>query len=318
MRAGDVLFTIDPRPYRAALRPGRGACSRVTRRCSPRPRTTLVGTPISSRRTSSPASSSTRSRPNAAALRATVAADRATVESARLDLSFCTIAAPVSGPHREPDGQGRQPGQGQRRQADGDHQPDACRSTSPSRSRRSSCRRCCSAAPTAVGVEAVDSRGRRAAGVRHAHVHRQRGRHGDQHDPPQGDLREPGRAAVAGSVRRRRADARRGGRPSRRARGGGADRASRGSSSSWSRTTSRSSCARCRSSSRCIERDSIIASGLAGGETVVTDGQLRLVPGAPRRGQGGRFGDAARAGHEHLRAVHPPAGHDDAGHGRRS
>jgi len=32
---------------------------------------------------------------------------------------------------------------------------------------------------------------------------------------------------------------------------------------------------------RMDERDAVIADGLSGGETVVTDGQLRLVPGAP-------------------------------------
>ncbi len=63
--------------------------------------------------------------------------------------------------------------------------------------------------------------------------------------------------------------------------------------------------------------EAVIAEGLAAGETVVTDGQLRLVPGAaievkePARPRGD-------ASHEHLRALHPPAGHDHARHGRAS
>ena len=38
---------------------------------------------------------------------------------------------------------------------------------------------------------------------------------------------------------------------------------------------------------RMDERDTVIADGLSGGETVVTDGQLRLVPGATIQVQAG-------------------------------
>src|SRR5262249_21408362 len=47
---------------------------------------------------------------------------------------------------------------------------------------------------------------------------------------------------------------------------------------------------------RTVENDSIVQSGLASGETVVTDGQLRLVPGARIKSQGGAQGETTPAG----------------------
>ncbi len=63
---------------------------------------------------------------------------------------------------------------------------------------------------------------------------------------------------------------------------------------------------------RTVDGDTVIADGLAPGDRVVTDGQLRLAPGAAvtviaAAGDGGSSRDDA---HEHLRALHPPAGHD--------
>src|SRR5437773_2003622 len=69
----------------------------------------------------------------------------------------------------------------------------------------------------------------------------------------------------------------------------------------------------------------VIAQGVAAGDAVVTDGQLRLVSGAPgggkgtaepARGGGGVRGACAkwRGTSEHLRAVHQAARHDDARH----
>ena len=96
VRAGDVLFTIDPRSYRAALDQAEAMLARDeallakaeddTRRYAG-----LVEKDFVTREQFAQITS------NAAALRAAVAGDRAKVESARLDLSFCTIAAPVSG-----------------------------------------------------------------------------------------------------------------------------------------------------------------------------------------------------------------------------
>jgi len=96
VRAGDVLFTIDPRPYRAALDQAEALLARDeallakaeddTRRYAG-----LVEKDFVTREQFAQITS------NAAALRAAVAADRAKIESAKLDLSFCTIASPVSG-----------------------------------------------------------------------------------------------------------------------------------------------------------------------------------------------------------------------------
>jgi multidrug efflux system membrane fusion protein len=96
VRAGDVLFTIDPRPYRAALDQAEAMLARDeallakaeddTRRYAG-----LVEKDFVTREQFAQITA------NAAALRAAVAGDRAKVESARLDLSFCTIASPVSG-----------------------------------------------------------------------------------------------------------------------------------------------------------------------------------------------------------------------------
>ena len=58
----------------------------------------------------------------------------------------------------------------------------------------------------------------------------------------------------------------------------------------------------------------IIDKGLKPGETVVTDGQLRLVPGAKVEVKAGAASGPGKAAHEHRRALHPPAGHDHPGH----
>ncbi len=122
-RRADRCSRSTPAPTaRRSPRPRRS--SPETRRCSPRPRPTSRATPTSSSRTTSPRSSTTRSRANAAALRAAVAADQATVETARLNLDYCTIRSPVAGRTGNAHRQGRQPGQGERRPAAGHHQPD--------------------------------------------------------------------------------------------------------------------------------------------------------------------------------------------------
>ena len=54
---------------------------------------------------------------------ATVEADRAAVENAKVQLQYATIAAPIVGPHRRADGPRRQPGPRQRHDAARRHQP---------------------------------------------------------------------------------------------------------------------------------------------------------------------------------------------------
>ena len=96
VRAGDVLFTIDPRPYRAALGQAEAMLARdeallAKAEDDARRYAGLVEKDFVTREQFSQITA------NAAALRAAVAGDRAKVESATLDLSFCTIAAPVAG-----------------------------------------------------------------------------------------------------------------------------------------------------------------------------------------------------------------------------
>jgi multidrug efflux system membrane fusion protein len=95
VRKGDLLFQIDPRPYEAALAQARAQLERdramakwnedeVKRYAD------LVQKDYVTREQYD----STRS--NAAAAGATVKADEAAVENARLQLSYCTVTAPIS------------------------------------------------------------------------------------------------------------------------------------------------------------------------------------------------------------------------------
>lgn len=94
--AGEVLAEIDPRPYAAALEQAKAILARdeallakaeadVTRYAE------LVAKDFVSREQYDQVVA------GAASLRATVAADRAAVDNASLNLEFCTITAPVSG-----------------------------------------------------------------------------------------------------------------------------------------------------------------------------------------------------------------------------
>ncbi len=96
VRAGDVLFAIDPRPHEAALRQAEAQLAKdepllrkaeedVARYAS------LVEKDYVTREQYESAVASAES------LRAAVEADRAAVDNARLQLSYCTIRAPVTG-----------------------------------------------------------------------------------------------------------------------------------------------------------------------------------------------------------------------------
>jgi len=96
VQAGQPLFTIDPRPFQAALNE---AQSRLERDIAQLNKATedmkrygkLASEGYVSREAYDKAVT------DAAALRATVRADEAAVESARLQLSYCSITAPISG-----------------------------------------------------------------------------------------------------------------------------------------------------------------------------------------------------------------------------
>lgn len=93
---GDLLFTIDPRPYRAALEGALAALARdkamlKNAESDVRRYAELVKKDyVTSQQYDQVVA-------NADALKATVSADDAAVKSARLNLNYCTVRAPVSG-----------------------------------------------------------------------------------------------------------------------------------------------------------------------------------------------------------------------------
>jgi multidrug efflux system membrane fusion protein len=96
VREGDPLITIDPRPFEAALREKKGQLAKsqaqLAKALDDMARYgKLVGSGYVSR------DAYEKTATEAAALRATVQSDKASVESAALDLSYCTVVAPISG-----------------------------------------------------------------------------------------------------------------------------------------------------------------------------------------------------------------------------
>lgn len=96
VRAGAPLLTIDPRPYRAALaeaqsRMARDQAMAADAQANVARYAELVGKEYVTRAQYDSIVA------NAEALSATVAADQAAVESARLELAYCTIASPIAG-----------------------------------------------------------------------------------------------------------------------------------------------------------------------------------------------------------------------------
>ena len=96
VRAGDLLFAIDPRPFRAALAQAEAQLARnqallakaeadITRYAS------LVKQDYVTKEQYDQITA------DAAALKAAVAADQASVETVRLELDYCTISSPVTG-----------------------------------------------------------------------------------------------------------------------------------------------------------------------------------------------------------------------------
>ena len=95
VRAGQVLFEIDPRTYRAALQGAQATLARdvaqlVTARENAR-RLAELGPDYATRQQIE------QSQANADALAATVRADSAAVEAARLELQYATIRSPING-----------------------------------------------------------------------------------------------------------------------------------------------------------------------------------------------------------------------------
>lgn len=96
VQEGQPLLQIDPRPYEAALREKKAVLARseaqLAKALDDRRRFgRLVGNGYVSREAYEQTAT------DAAALRATVEADRAAVENAALDLAYCTLKAPITG-----------------------------------------------------------------------------------------------------------------------------------------------------------------------------------------------------------------------------
>ena len=96
VRAGDLLFQIDPRPYRAALAQAEATLARdeaqaQNAEADARRAESLFGQGVLSNGQHEQMASAAR------ATRATVAADAAAVENARLSLAYTEIRAPIAG-----------------------------------------------------------------------------------------------------------------------------------------------------------------------------------------------------------------------------
>ncbi|HEY2796761.1 MAG TPA: efflux RND transporter periplasmic adaptor subunit [Thermoanaerobaculia bacterium] len=96
VRKGDLLFSIDPRPYQAALAQAEAALARD------RAMSTNAETDIQRYEDLVKKDYVTRQqydsvKANAEATQATVRSDQAAVERARLDLSYCSIRSPIDG-----------------------------------------------------------------------------------------------------------------------------------------------------------------------------------------------------------------------------
>jgi membrane fusion protein, multidrug efflux system len=96
VRKGDLLFTIDPRPYQAALAQAQAALARD--------RAQAINAQADARRYAELVKKDyvteeqyDQTQATAAAAQATVQADEAAVEAARVNLSYCTIRSPIDG-----------------------------------------------------------------------------------------------------------------------------------------------------------------------------------------------------------------------------
>lgn len=93
---GDLLFTIDARPFEATLRQAEAILAKDEALAEDAAAEANWQTELHSRAVTAQREYET-ALAQAAALRAAVAADQAAVESARLQLEYCTIRAPISG-----------------------------------------------------------------------------------------------------------------------------------------------------------------------------------------------------------------------------
>ncbi len=96
VQKGDLLFKIDPRPYAAALRQAEAALARdLAQAKNAEEQAKRYAVLVQKEYVSKDQYDQLRA--NADALAAAVEADRANVENSRLQLEYCTIKAPISG-----------------------------------------------------------------------------------------------------------------------------------------------------------------------------------------------------------------------------
>jgi multidrug efflux system membrane fusion protein len=96
VKAGDLLFTIDPRPYEAALHQAEASLARDEANARNARLEAQRGESLFAQGVVSQEQHDAL-RNSADALDAAVRADRATVETARLNLAYCTIRSPIDG-----------------------------------------------------------------------------------------------------------------------------------------------------------------------------------------------------------------------------
>jgi multidrug efflux system membrane fusion protein len=100
VKKGDLLFTIDPRPYEAALKEAQARLERDAALADKADRDARRYAELVAKNYVS-SDKYEQFRSNSEALRATVAADQASAERARLQLEYCFIRAPTPTPwHR--------------------------------------------------------------------------------------------------------------------------------------------------------------------------------------------------------------------------
>lgn len=96
VKAGDLLFTIDPRPFQGVVNGAESALARDTAQLNNLTAQMQRAEDLFTRGIVTKADHDTLAA-NVASMRATVSADNGTLESAKLQLSYTKIAAPVSG-----------------------------------------------------------------------------------------------------------------------------------------------------------------------------------------------------------------------------
>ncbi len=96
VRKGDLLFTIDPRPYEAALKQAEANLQRDTAQAKHAREDALRYESLIQKGVV-PQQQYDKFRTDADALEATVTADKAAVENAKIQLGYCSIRSPIDG-----------------------------------------------------------------------------------------------------------------------------------------------------------------------------------------------------------------------------